>query len=225
MMDRADATRKVPAYLEGDVNAKIENVSKTTRRDGSQALRVEMVVSADGNDWYTMTTYISLDSRYKWLHRLFWEALGYSPEQIETMDLADESLYKEYCTYLMINIAHAGQYVNVKKWYKKQKNNYVPVPWHFPEYEKFGGVAYQAESAPKRPRNEHSLDDLLGPEETTSNGSELTPQAIDLRWVTTNNLIAELKKRGIDVVEKAKTTLKPISETEAYDFVDDLEFA
>lgn len=225
-MDRSDATRNVPPYIEGDVNAKIETCTQTTRRDGTKALRVDMVVSADGNDWYALTTYISFDPKFKWLHKVFWLALGYSDEQMENMDLTDESLYREYCTYLVVNIAHSGRYVNIKKWYPKKKNNYIPVPWHFPEYEKFGGVAYQVQPQNK-PKNEHDIEDLLlGETKHTADASELTPQTIDLSWVLTENLIAELKRRGISINDIPQTKPKQLSRIEGYDFGDDdLDFA
>lgn len=212
-----DVTKNVPETISGDVNAKIENITQCRRRDGSIALMVEMVVTQDGTEWYNLKTYISSDPKFHWLHRQFWGALGYAPEVIEHMDLMDATQYNDWKTYLMINIAHNGKYVNIKKWYPKKRNNYIPVPWHWSDSEKYGGVAYQAkavpgatETTPKR-IDDRSLDDILGPEEpeTTENSSKLTPQSIDLSWVTDENLVTELLSRGYGITAPGKPKAKP----------------
>lgn len=235
-----DITENVPETISGDVCAKIETLTQYRRRDGSAALAVEMVVTKDGTAWYNLKTYISADEKFHWLHRIFWAALGYSAEQMEGMELLDPSKYSEMKTYLMINIEHNGPYTNVKKWYPKQKNNYIPVPWHWSDSEKFGGVPYEAKPAPKQPSDApetYVVKTQASPAKQAANGSRLTPQNIDLSWVTDENLVAELMSRGYGITApaakpKAKPEAKPkpalpkAATFEGYDFgTDDLDFA
>ena len=216
----------VPESVSGDVIGKIEQCKMVTRRDGTQNLRVDMVVTQDGSQWYKMTSWIPSDPTKAWIKKQFWASLGYTGEQMASMTLRDDCA--PWCTYLTLCIHHSGPYVNVKRYNKKIKNNFIPTPWHVPSDEKFGGKPYlqptanpapTAQPAPETPTTAVSAP-ASAPVTTPAteaetkpatpatepmmvrridSPSETKPQKIDLSWVITENLIAELTRRGFVV--------------------------
>ena len=200
---------EAPITLNGDVCGKIEECRLFDKKDGTESLKLGLAVSDDGVTWYKLTAYISNDDRFGWLRKAFFLALGYDEATADIMQITDSSKYAEWLTYVMLRVEANGKYLNVRRWYPKQKDNYMPTPWHKPWDEKFGGVEYQV---PKKQEPLKSIEETI---DRMAKEPELKPQKIDLSWVLTDNLIAELESRGLKVSQ-------PLT---GYDFgEDDLEF-